>query len=99
METPNTPEELLKMQKGDEPSTEGPLDFWHLVEDMMDETLPSPYQTVKAAEKLVDRLYHYHFEVISDFDSNSNKWSDRLWREDFKSLGKALKHLRLIHED
>ena len=99
METPNTPDELINMQKGAETLTEDPLAFWSLVEEIMDEELPSPYQTVKAVEKLLDRLHQYHFDTIESFDKDSNAWCKRLWKEDFKALGKALKNVRLVHPD
>ena len=87
------------MQKGSDPLLEDPMAFWNLVSDMVDEDQPSPYQTVKAVEKLLDRLHRYHFEVIEDFDEESDTWCKRLWKEDFKALGKALKNVRLIHPD
>ena len=100
--TPNTPSELLAMQLSNkQDSTETDCDLFadFLDEEVLPEFDPSPYQTVKAVEMLLRRLYSYHFNMLRDDDVEMGDWVKHLWEEDCNRLKVALDAVRLINPD
>lgn len=103
--TPNTPAELFAMQapnkeaecNHDSEDCDAFADF--LLEEVMPEFDPSPYQTVKAIERLLFRLKSYHFDTLHDEEVEMPAWNRLMWEEDFKRLSTALDAVRLIHPD
>lgn len=103
--TPNTPAELFAMQAANKEVNSAKdgndynafADF--LVEEILPDLEPTPYQTVKAIEKLLFRLKAYHFDVLNDDESELDSWNRCLWQEDYDRLSKALDAIRLINPD
>jgi hypothetical protein len=100
--TPNTPAELLAMQVAAKSTVdgEGPEDFAiYMAEEILPDLDPSPYQTVKAVEMLLRRLYVYHFEMLHDDEVEMDAWTRNMWDEDCGRLKTALDAVRLINPD
>ena len=103
--TPNTPAELFAMQlPAEEPKCNHGeedcnsfADF--LMEDLIPDLEPTPYQTVKAIERMLGRLKAYHFEILHDGEGNMDEWVRTMWQEDYERLSKALDCVRLINPD
>lgn len=99
-ETPNSPKELFDMQRRPSCETDDPEDFWAYIETTaLVDMDPSPYQVIKAIEHLLRRLEGYHFDALNGEDLDLTEYQRKIWREDYKHLGKALKHIRLMHPD
>ena len=100
-EVPNTVQDLLNLQKGrsERDHSYDPDEFLDAVNFLMEDTLPSPEQTLRAAKMLVQRLAFFHFETVEDDGGEMSKFQRKLWKRDFKHLEKALEHLTLVRED
>lgn len=100
METPNSPAELFAMQAVPEVDTNDCDAFAdYLVDEILPDLEPSPYQTVKAVERLLGRLKAYHFEMLHDEEIEMDAWVKLMWEEDFKRLSAALDAVRLVNPD
>jgi hypothetical protein len=105
METPNSPAELLAMQAGAESvdcaeSSEDCNAFADfIVDELLPDLEPTPYQTVKAIERLLGRLKAYHFEMLHDEEIEMDAWVKNMWQEDYQRLSTALDAIRLVNPD
>lgn len=105
MEIPNSPAELFAMQAKAESADcvdsnedcNAFADF--IVEEILPDLEPTPYQTVKAVEKLLARLKSYHFDMLNDEEIEMDAWVKLMWEEDFKRLSAALDAVRLVNPD
>jgi hypothetical protein len=105
METPNSPAELLAMQAKAESvdcvdsdeDINAFADF--IVDELLPDLEPTPYQTVKAIERLLGRLKSYHFEMLHDEDVEMDAWCRMMWEDDFKRLSTALDAVKLVNPD
>jgi len=100
-EVPSTVQDLLNIQKGHNECDHGenPNEFAEAVDCLMDDLLPDPMQTLRAARMLVKRLAIYHFDMVEDDEMEMCKFQKRLWKKDFRYLEKALELLTLVRED
>ena len=105
METPNSPAELLAMQAKAESDdcAESSEDCNAFADFIVDELLPdlepTPYQTVKAIERLLGKLKAYHFEMLHDEEIEMDAWCRTLWQEDYQRLSTALDAVKLVNPD
>lgn len=99
--TPNSPAELLAMQaanrEADTDDCNAFADF--ICDEILPDLEPSPYQTVKAVEKLLARLKVYHFDMLHDEEIEMEPWVKNMWQEDYQRLSAALDAIRLINPD
>ena len=98
---PNSPEELFAMQdKVDDDNLEvvDSNEFKGIVEDMFEETQPSPYQAVKAVEFLLEKLVCLHFNQL-EMNDELTPWQRNMWKDDLKCLKKALNNVRQVNPD
>ena len=70
-----------------------------IVDELLPDLEPTPYQTVKAIERLLGRLKSYHHEMLNDDEIEMDAWCRLMWEEDFKRLSVALDAVRLINPD
>jgi hypothetical protein len=91
---PNTPEELLALNKNRsaEPTSDGC--FLRAMEDALEECNPEMNEVVNAAENLLMRMIKWHFDAISS--GELPEFSQTIWEDDMKSLKKALRNLRAV---
>ena len=102
---PNTPQELIDMQ-GPIPLEEvDEIDNGHpdafaefLLGEILHEYDPSPFQVVRACIAFLRRLEVQHFHMLNEKDFES-AFVEEIWKQDYKSILKALKHLNQIHPD
>lgn len=100
METPNTPSELFALQVASKVDADDSQAFADYVcDELIPDLEPTPYQTVKAIERMLGKLKAYHFEVLHDEDNEMDAWCRNMWEEDFKRLSTALDAVRLINPD
>ena len=100
-EVPSTVQDLLNIQKGHSECDHGENlnEFTEAIDCLMDDLLPDPMQTLRAARMLVKRLAIYHFDMVEDDEMEMCKFQKRLWKKDFRHLEKALELLTLVRED
>jgi hypothetical protein len=96
-EIPNSPAELFALHnKGFD--TENPEALANLISELQDLHEPSPLQGLKAAERLVEQLYCYHFNMVEEAEENElTAYQLQLWKDDTKLLKKALLALRQVN--
>jgi hypothetical protein len=70
-----------------------------IVDEVLPEFEPSPYQTVKAVERLLGRLKAYHHDMLHDEDVEMDAWCRTLWQEDYQRLSTALDAVRLVNPE
>ena len=97
-EIPNTPAELFALQTKGDFDTENPEALANLVSELQDCHEPSPVQGLRAALRLVEQLYCYHFNMVEDAEENElTAYQLQLWVDDTKLLKKALLALRQVN--
>lgn len=98
-QVPNSPFELFAMN--DFPATdEGKGEFVGVVEDMLQEVNPEPYEVIQAVCGLLEKVERYHFEAVEgDGNGDLSPWQRKLFSDDLKRIGKALTQLRAINPD
>ncbi len=70
-----------------------------IVDELLPDLEPTPYQTVKAIERLLGRLKAYHFEMLHDEEIEMDAWVKNMWQEDYQRLSTALDAIRLVNPD
>jgi hypothetical protein len=100
---PDTVQDLLDLQveTGGVEETVDPCDFIEAMNEVIETIEPSPNQVLLAARMLVHRLEAYHCSMVNNTEEMSefSAFQRTIWKDDYKNLRKAIKHLRLVHED
>jgi predicted phosphohydrolase len=97
--TPNTPAELLAMQKAPEFDTEAPTAFADYISEVAARDFePSMGQALRAAERLLVGVRQWHFDVIIEQGEEMHPEQLKLWKRDYKRLRKAVELIATIEE-
>lgn len=102
---PSSPEELLALNtkaQRQNPSymSEGSWAFAVVVRELAEDLEPDVYQMINAAQDILMALVRGHHDIIENCELSS--FSEMVYKNDLKSLKKALRHLRAtepqVHE-
>jgi len=91
---PNTPEELLALNKTRSAEHSGDCCFLRALEDALEECNPEMNEVINATENLLMKMIKWHFDTISS--GELPEFSQTIWEDDMKSLKKALRYLRAV---
>jgi len=95
---PNSPAELLALNEGAKFDSNNPYALAELIEELQDEHDPNPLQGLKAAQKLIEQLYQYHFQMVEDAEENGlTTYQRTMWEDDTALLKTAMLALRQVN--
>jgi len=97
--TPNTPAELLAMQKAPEFDTEAPTAFADYISEVAARDFePTMFQALKAAERLLRPVKQWHLDTIIESGDEMHPEQLKMWQRDLKKLRKICDLLATIDE-
>ena len=97
-ETPNTPAELFALNEEPKFDVEDPNALVKLIDELHDEYEPNPLQGLRAAQDLIDKLYHYHFHMVENAEENDfTPFQLQMWKDDTALLKQVVMLLRQIN--
>ena len=91
---PNTPEELLALNKNRSAEPTGDCCFLRAIENAVEEWEPDMEEMVNAAELLLMKLARWHYDVLKN--EELPEYSKTIWADDLGSIKKALRNLRAV---
>jgi hypothetical protein len=91
---PNTPEELLALNKTRSAEHSGDCCFLRAIEETVEEWEPDMEEMVNAAELLLMKLARWHYDVLKN--EELPEYSKTIWADDLTSVKKALRNLRAV---
>jgi len=91
---PNTPEELLALNKNRSAEHSGDCCFLGAIEGAVEEWEPDMEEMVNAAELLLMKLARWHYDVLKN--EELPEYSKTIWADDLNSIKKALRNLRAV---
>jgi hypothetical protein len=91
---PNTPEELLALNKNRSAEHSGDCCFLGAIEGAVEEWEPDMEEMVNAAELLLMKLARWHYDVLKN--EELPEYSKTIWADDLNSIKKSLRNLRAV---
>jgi hypothetical protein len=91
---PNTPEELLALNKNRSAEPTETCCFLRAIEGAVEEFEPDMEEMVNAAELLLMKLARWHYDVLKN--EELPEYSKTIWADDLSSIKKALRNLRAV---
>jgi hypothetical protein len=91
---PNTPEELLALNKNRNAEPTETCGFLGVLEEALEECNPAMDEVINAAENLLMKLARWHYDVINS--GELPEYSETIWADDLNYIKKALRNLRAV---
>jgi hypothetical protein len=91
---PNTPEELLALNKNRSAEPTETCCFLRALEEALEKYNPEMDEVINAAENLLMKLARWHYDTINSGELPD--YSETIWADDLNSIKKALRHLRAV---
>ena len=95
---PNSPAELIALNEGAKFDSQDPNALTELIQELQDEYDPNPLQGLRAAQHLIEQLYHFHFNTVETADElELTPYQLQMWKDDTSLLKQAMLALRQIN--
>jgi hypothetical protein len=91
---PNTPEELLALNKNRSADPTETCGFLGALEEAVEEWQPEMNEVVNSVELLLMKLARWHYDTIES--GELPEYSKTIWTDDLNSIKKALRNLRAV---